>query len=170
MLRAAKPWPRGARIARAVSVAVVLACSAPRAAHADCGSGGIAWLHRLSSPIENSWTVGRVATSEEDAAFEKDEDPRPVMPSLERWGDANPSNWSHGFGGGDTSVDVLLDETSESYCDNAGPDCGQSDGTIECSLVAADACLGVVVTACTDTRDKQRGKVWVDEFFVQPVK
>jgi hypothetical protein len=122
-----------------------------------------------------TWTTLRVGVTRDDAEVGEDEDQSP--PGLAGGGsddgnsDKGGNVWASGFASAErpASVDIGLDEESESFChEDAGDDCGKSDGRVECALVTADACLGLVSVACTDNRDGKDARPSIDEYHLAP--
>ena len=109
--------------------------------------------------------VVRIGITAQIAKIDPDEEVDPVMPSLERWGFVNARNWpeSHNWINRAEFVDVLVNERSASAaCEPSGPDCKAND-TIDCKIVSANACLGLVGVVCTDPDDSETK---VDEFYL----
>ncbi len=109
----------------------------------------------------------RIGITEQIAKIDPDEEIDPVMPSLEHWGFVNSKTWpeTHNWTNRAEFVDVLVSERSASAaCEPSGPDCKTNDG-IDCKIVSANACLGLVGVVCTDPDDSE---VKVDEFYLLP--
>ena len=112
--------------------------------------------------------IARIGVSLEAARIEPDEELDPVMPSLEHWGFSDSKIWpnSHNWLERTEAVDVLISEHSSFICTEAqGPDCKSDESSIECKVVTANACLGLVGVVCAEP-DAEESERKVDEFYL----
>ena len=121
----------------------------------------------------SGWSTVRVGVSRDDAEIDADEHPGAIMPSLGMWGVGNADSWAlaQNFSRRSTSVDVLSEQKDEMSCpSDASDDCTPWESSTSCDIVFADACLGLVATACTTddgTDDKTPAKPSIDEFYLE---
>jgi hypothetical protein len=95
------------------------------------------------------------------------------MPSLGRLGlYGSVDNWAltNNFTSRHPQVDVLLGEEVEEICTRDGCDESPDVEPIDCDVVYADACLGLVGVVCPGAGENKKGRprAAVDEFFLGP--
>ena len=113
-------------------------------------------------------SLARIGVSLEGARVETDEELDPVMPSLDHWGFSDSSTWpsTHNWLTRAEAVDVLVHEQSSFVCaESNGPDCKSDQSSIDCTVVMANACSGLVGVVCAEP-DSEEGDRKVDEFYL----
>jgi hypothetical protein len=121
----------------------------------------------------SDWSTVRVGVSQDEAEIDADEHPEAIMPSLGLTGVGDADSWARirNFVLRATSVDILREKKDETLClGDASDDCTPWESSISCDIVFADACLGLVATACTaddGTGDKTPARPSIDEFYLE---
>jgi len=113
-------------------------------------------------------SLARIGVSLEGVRVETDEELDPVMPSLDHWGFSDSSTWpsSHNWLARAEAVDVLIHEQSSFVCaESSGPDCKSDQSSIDCTVVMANACSGLVGVVCAEP-DSEQGDRKIDEFYL----
>ena len=115
----------------------------------------------------------RIGLSKDDAAIAEDDHASLVMPSLGRLGlYGTVDSWAltNNFTSRHPQVDVLLGEEVEEICTRDGCDESPDVDPIDCDVVYANACLGLVGVVCPGAGENKKGRprAAVDEFFLGP--
>ena len=114
----------------------------------------------------------RIGLSKDEATIAEDDQTSLIMPSLGRLGlYGTIDSWAltNNFTSRHPQADVLLGEEVEEVCTRDG--CGASDTEpIDCNIVYANACLGLVGVVCPGAGEGKKGhpRDAVDEFYLGP--
>lgn len=114
----------------------------------------------------------RIGLSKDDATIAEDDQTSLIMPSLGRLGlYGTLDSWAltNNFTSRHPHADILLAEEVEEVCTRDG--CGAPDTEpIDCNIVYANACLGLVGVVCPGAGEGKKGRPRdaVDEFFLGP--